>query len=649
MPRCEPLYAVPSELRALPRWACWQEQPGYGKKPGKPPIQANIKFTGQHVYAKTNDPKTWASFGEALNYRRTHLPGEDTAAGLSFALNGDGIVGIDLDKCRDAESKTIAEWALKTIKRFGSYTEISPSGTGIRIFLRGKLPAGGRHKGTIEVYDSNKFLTVTGRKWSGRGIEDRSAELLAWHREVFGEGLLPTSTKGKGSNGQLVVNGSPNIDPAQFEQLFRAKPKAREVFQGSHTYKSQSDADMALANYATAAGLTAQQTCDLLVAARTNAGERIKPVDYFERTIGKARDGSNAVPVNCKAPVGLAEVVAKLHGPGTDEVAIGVPDELDDVKSATMADAAELVAGIRYLVRDWVPFGMVTGIVAEPGVGKSAFALYGLARPVVTGFDWFTGTKGPDAPGHVLWCGTENDIGITLHRMREWKIPMERFILPFEEPLATVNLTDAKHLSRIEALVRKHQTKLVVIDSLRGGHDGDENSSRVGRVLQELAAIAERTKAAVVVVHHTRKLAGEEGITANSSRGSNAIQAMMRSQIGIDRPDPNSKCCCVQVLKENLGLAPKPVGFQVTGTGLKFGPAPEKPRKGTMKNEAEQFLRDTMKPGEWHDAAKLIKDAEQQGISQDALLRARMGLGIVKPNHLKKEKEGWRWMLPKPQ
>jgi hypothetical protein len=190
---------------------------------------------------------------------------------------------------------------------------------------------------------------------------------------------------------------------------------------------------------------------------------------------------------------------------------------------------------------------------------------------------------------------------------------------------------------------------MVVIDSLRGGHGEDENSSRVGSILQSLAAIGERTKAAVVVVHHTKKLGADEEVRANSSRGSNAIFAMMRSLIGIDRPNPDKNCkwCRMRVLKENLGIAPKPFGFQVTGTGLEFGPAPERPRKETMKDQAEQFLRGAMKPGTWYSAANLTEDAKQQGISEDALHRAKTELGIVKPNHLKKEKDGWRWMLPK--
>jgi hypothetical protein len=337
---------------------------------------------------------------------------------------------------------------------------------------------------------------------------------------------------------------------------------------------------------------------------------------------------------------------------GTDEILIGsdlhlLEEENGNVQGATMADAAKLVAGVRYLVREWVPFGMVTGIVAEPGVGKSAFALHAIARPIVTGCQWFTGAKGPPKPGYVLWCPTENDMAITLQRMRDWGIPLDRIILPFkDDPLAAVNLTCDEDLEKVEALVNKYRTMAVVVDSLRGGHDGDENNSRVGRVVQSLASIAERTRAAVIVVHHTKKLMVDEEITANSSRGSNAILAMMRSQIGIDKPDLKSRWLRVRVLKENLGIAPRPIGFQVTSKGLEFGASPEKPRKQTEKDRAEVWLRDHMEPGHWYPSGELLEEAEQFGYSANAIQRAREAIGIVKPDHVRKTKDGWEWSLP---
>lgn len=348
----------------------------------------------------------------------------------------------------------------------------------------------------------------------------------------------------------------------------------------------------------------------------------------------------------------LGQYLAAGKRTGTDAIEIGsalpVPRG-KELKSATMADAAKVVAGILYLLRQWIAFGMLTGVIAEPGIGKSAFVLFALVRVVVTGCDWFNGMKGPIEPGDVLWCPTENDMAITIERMKNWGIPMERIRLPFaDDPLAAVNLTNGKHLERIELLINHHQIKLVVIDSLRGGHGDDENNSRVGRVLQALASIAERTNAAIVVVHHTKKLMVDEEITANSSRGSNAILAMMRSQIGIDRPDPKSKWCRVRVLKENLGIAPQPVGFLVTENGLKFGPAPEKPRKQTQKDDAEEWLRDRMKPGKAYVASEILAEAMQHGHCERTVRKAAIERLQIKPKPVRKDGKiaEWEWRLP---
>ena len=83
------------------------------------------------------------------------------------------MVGIDLDHVIDRESGAVEPWAREVAEKFrGAYIEISPSGTGLRIFCRGKPIRCG--KGTIEkrieVYDhsSPRYLTVTGAIWAAR-------------------------------------------------------------------------------------------------------------------------------------------------------------------------------------------------------------------------------------------------------------------------------------------------------------------------------------------------------------------------------------------------------------------------------------------------------------------------------------------------
>src|SRR5947208_1616508 len=68
--------------------------------------------------------------------------------GVGFALGrvdkGPAFAGVDLDQCRNPATGIIEEWAWKIIRHCDSYTEISPSGTGVKIFLLGWLPDGTR-------------------------------------------------------------------------------------------------------------------------------------------------------------------------------------------------------------------------------------------------------------------------------------------------------------------------------------------------------------------------------------------------------------------------------------------------------------------------------------------------------------------------
>ena len=69
-----------------------------------------------------------------------------------------------------------------------SYTETSPSGTGVHVLVHGELPPGRRRKGSIEMYADGRYFAMTGDHLDGTPttIEMRSAELVALHRRIFG-------------------------------------------------------------------------------------------------------------------------------------------------------------------------------------------------------------------------------------------------------------------------------------------------------------------------------------------------------------------------------------------------------------------------------------------------------------------------------
>ena len=122
---------IPEELQALDRWVCWQHASRAGKLTKVP---KNPKHPIRN--AAVDDPSTWGTFEQAV---KTYNRGRMRGIGLVLVADDDLMV-FDLDHCRDTETGVVEEGAQNIIDRLNSYTEISPSGTGVHVFVRGKLP-----------------------------------------------------------------------------------------------------------------------------------------------------------------------------------------------------------------------------------------------------------------------------------------------------------------------------------------------------------------------------------------------------------------------------------------------------------------------------------------------------------------------------
>jgi putative DNA primase/helicase len=189
-PQALPVQAVniPPELKERPHFVLWRYEYRDGNQNPwrKVPYQVN----GQR--ASSTDPNTWAASEAALEALLAHSGRFD---GIGFALSpNDSFVGVDLDHCRNPEDGNIELWAQDIVDRLDSCTEVTPSGTGLRIFVQGKLPPQGRKRGNFEVYESGRFLTITGHHLEGTSLRicERQAELEAIHREQFSQ-LQPSA------------------------------------------------------------------------------------------------------------------------------------------------------------------------------------------------------------------------------------------------------------------------------------------------------------------------------------------------------------------------------------------------------------------------------------------------------------------------
>ncbi|MCX7421342.1 MAG: AAA family ATPase [Planctomycetia bacterium] len=161
------LDTIPTSMKRRRRWVCWRFD-CTGKKWTKTPINA---LTGGN--ASSTDPDTWVTFKAAVG--RYHRGGVD---GIGFML-GWGWAGIDLDDHLDGDGR-ITPFAEDVLRRLDSYSEVSPSGEGIKIFFRASLEHGhADHENGIEVYGSGRYFAVTGRKLndSTENVETRQNEL----------------------------------------------------------------------------------------------------------------------------------------------------------------------------------------------------------------------------------------------------------------------------------------------------------------------------------------------------------------------------------------------------------------------------------------------------------------------------------------
>lgn len=141
---------LPHELAERKQWVCWRDENGR-----KIPYQPN----GTH--AKSNDPTTWSTLADCQ--------AAQGFSGIGYVFAADDLFcGIDLDGCYNEGELT--DWAADILGAFdAAYQEISPSGKGIKIWFRGKLPDGRGRKHVIapgqaiEVYDRGRYFTFTGR------------------------------------------------------------------------------------------------------------------------------------------------------------------------------------------------------------------------------------------------------------------------------------------------------------------------------------------------------------------------------------------------------------------------------------------------------------------------------------------------------
>jgi primase-polymerase (primpol)-like protein len=242
---------IPAVLKDRPQWVLWRgtdrvDRTTGGLKLNKIPIDPQSMHN-----ADTTDPRTWGSFAHcvaalpvALETWQDDDPPGYRGGGLGFVFTDDDpYCGIDLDGCVHAATGQVAAWAQTHVAALASYTEVTPSTTGLHILVAGTLPPRGRKKGEVEIYSTVRFFTMTGWHLAGTPttIAHRQDAVRTVHAAIFGPqpALQPPRTRVAVALAESVV-----LDKAR---TARHGDRFTALFAGDWTgYASQSEADLGL-------------------------------------------------------------------------------------------------------------------------------------------------------------------------------------------------------------------------------------------------------------------------------------------------------------------------------------------------------------------------------------------------------------------
>jgi putative DNA primase/helicase len=173
-----------ADLADLPIWVPWQGEPP--EKPGAQPKKVPWRAKGRAGHAAVTNPADWAARAMATA-RSNNLPRPCGSGGIGVVLaeigNKEALVGIDLDTCR-MDDDSIAPWAQQVIDRIASYTEVSPSETGFKVFFRMTIADRAAIVTEIRQLDGSSE-DAEGRKWADGGGEHPPAIELFLGKRFF--------------------------------------------------------------------------------------------------------------------------------------------------------------------------------------------------------------------------------------------------------------------------------------------------------------------------------------------------------------------------------------------------------------------------------------------------------------------------------
>jgi putative DNA primase/helicase len=641
--------AIPAELVALPQWVVWIWTTRDDGKPTKVPLDPATRGP-----AAVNDPDTWGTFAVAVACHKRMRAG----GGVGFIFTPDDpYFGIDIDHCRDRETGVFTDESKAIIKRFPTYAEVSPSGTGIKMFGRGVVPEGRKRTRNIEMYDRGRFFTMTGNVLDDHPIDvaECGEELARFHAETFPPEVInqasPASPKEVHLDDEALLAKirKSKKQGQRFEKLWAGDASDYRKADGSPNHSA---ADMALCN----------------ILAFWCGGDRNRMDSLFRQSglyrTKWDRDGYRKLTIDASL-ANRTDYYSPWEADSHDPPEIDEPSQVPEFNAsdvATLQDLKDAGAKLEFIWPGWIQKGVANIIAAEGGTGKTRLVA-DLLRRIREGMPWPDGQE-MTLPTNIrsLWVLADNHHAEMVTLAECFGITDVIWVNALKsDPFGGVTLETKEDWQALRARLKAVRPHLLIIDTV-----GNATALNLGKqedakeFYSPLQVIAREYELSVLCLTHLSLGGGVLG-----RRG----QEKVRSVIKMDVPDPEDDRRRIWVSKSN-SKKPKPLGMTMNERGADYDHEPPAPPK-----DAELGSDDPTRMGQQEAGAKrrkgrpaktavncdewlsgilsegpigvmtIIASAEHAGISRGTLYRTSEKLGVESVEI--EDKTHWRMPVPR--
>lgn len=565
----------PADLIDLPRFGMWVRENG-----------TKVPYTVSGYNASSTNPANWTDFNSALRaYPNWRSARGAVAAGIGRAFfPEDQITGIDLDDCLD-DTSTPQEWAAEIIARFPTYWEISPSGKGVKGWMRGRLDEvgwadvngelhtglkvpgfGPDEAGAVELYDRARYFAITGQHLPGTAwhVADCQAELLKFYREVKAREKQATKTKERSkaervarvendnrvARCQAYVDKLPDsiagehgsdkmlqaaCETIRFDLSSSEQRDVLDEYNRSKCKPEWSETEIAH-KIASAEKLAGTERGSRLRESGTNGTHKTRQIDPFPNLDGDPPKPTEAAPPTLPAPVPAMQLCRSF------------------------------TALRRPIIHDLLRITEVLGIVGGPKTAKSWAAL-DLAVSMAAGLMWLDTYR--VETGRVLYVDCELHAETFARRLAEVAKTRGVMLDQFADQIDVQSLRGhAKDTTRLDYFFRSidpGRYQLVIIDPLYkllpSGVDENSNSD-IAQVYSTVDAWADRLGAGVVVIHHTSKGSQASKTVADTGSGASAQARSVDTHMVIRAHEEENAAVAEAITRSFPPPAPLPMRWE---------------------------------------------------------------------------------------